>query len=213
MLRLTIVLAGTASAANGGSGSGSVQPLSRILALVAAFGYLAAFVPPRWLTRLVHRAVAFDLTRSIVALEDETADPDALWVRLEAAAETILGAPTVVVRGRRPRPRCRRHGPADRAPVAQPTGDGGTMVSVPLAAEGEVAVLNARLEGRPLFVDDDLEVVGLLGSLTVQAVAHLRAAARLRETLVDLQQSAAVRASEARFGAPRSASERRRGGR
>ena len=104
---LTIVLAGTASAANGGSGSGSIQPLSRILALVAAFGYLAAFVPPRWLTRLVHRAVAFDLTRSIVTLEDETADPDALWVRLEAAAETILGAPTVVVRERRPRRRSR----------------------------------------------------------------------------------------------------------
>ena len=201
---LTIVLAGTASAANGGSGSGSIQPLSRILALIAAFGYLAAFVPPRWLTRLVHRAVAFDLTRSIVTLEDETADPDALWVRLEAAAETILGAPTVVVRGAPaeaviPVP---AHAPARiSAPLVRPTGDGGTMVSVPLAAEGEAAVLNARLDGRPLFVDDDLEVVSLLGSLTVQAVAHLRAAERLRETLVDLQQSAAVRASEARFRA------------
>ncbi len=202
---MTIVTAGLASAGAGGTGSGAIQPISRALALLAACGYLAAFVPPRWLTGIVHRAVAFDLTRSVVTTETGT-QPSVLWQRFELAAQTILGATTVVVRDGAGRPISRddHTSPSGRTDVAdEPPADrpGTSVLRVPLAAEGEGVVLSAYLDGRPLFVEDDLVVVGLLGSLTSQAVAHERAMQRLRETLVDLQQSAAVRASEARFRA------------
>ena len=78
---------------------------------------------------------------------------------------------------------------------------GRTVVALPLEADGESVVLHAYLDGRPLFVEDDVAVLTLLGSLTIRSVAHEEAIQRLRATLVDLQQSAAVRASEARFRA------------
>ncbi len=78
---------------------------------------------------------------------------------------------------------------------------GRTVVALPLEADGESVVLHAYLDGRPLFVEDDVAVLTLLGSLTIRSVAHEEAIQRLRATLMDLQQSAAVRASEARFRA------------
>ncbi len=203
---LTIVTAGLASAGAGGTGSGAIQPISRALALLAACGYLAAFVPPRWLTGIVHRAVAFDLTRSVVTTDTAT-QPSVLWQRFELAAQTILGATTVVVRDGAGRPIAQRgpdvaDGPGRRRRRdTRATAQGPRSCTCHWPPRASGVVLSAYLDGRPLFVEDDLVVVGLLGSLTSQAVAHERAMRRLRETLVDLQQSAAVRASEARFRA------------
>jgi PAS domain S-box-containing protein len=199
---LTIVIAGSASAASNGAGSGAATPISRLLALLAAIGYLAAFVPPRWLTGLVHRAVAFDQTRSIVASGAGT-DPAVVWHRLELAAQTILGARTVEVLDGDGQRIAAVPTEGGEQPVVSEGGGrlGETVITLPLAAGGETVILSAHLEGRPLFVEDDLAVLGLLGSLAARAVAHERAMERLREAVVDLQQSAAVRASEARFRA------------
>ena len=63
-----IVVASIGSAASAGATtSPTVTLLSRALAFVAALGYLAAFVPPHRLTRLAHRATAFELTSDVVA--------------------------------------------------------------------------------------------------------------------------------------------------
>ena len=63
-----ILIAGLGTAlAAGGTSSPIAQQASRLAALLAALGYLAAFVPPRWLRGFAYKAVAFDLTRSLVA--------------------------------------------------------------------------------------------------------------------------------------------------
>src|SRR6478735_4654161 len=98
MFGLTIVIAGLGAASSNGTSNSTVTLVSRGFALLAGVAYLAAFLPPRWLTGLVHRAVAFDLTRSVVTAGTGTEPAAALWNRLEVAAQTILGARTVVIR-------------------------------------------------------------------------------------------------------------------
>ena len=207
MFGLTIVIAGIAAASTNGTSSSTVTLVSRGFALVAGLAYLAAFLPPRWLTALVHRAVAFDLTRSVVTAGTGTEPATALWNRLEIAAQTILGARTVVIRDRDGRSvAARDDGTAHPDPdvdtdeTGWSTG-GRSVVTIPLEADGESVVLHAFLDGRPLFVEDDIAVLTLLGSLTIRSVEHEKAVQRLRASLADLQQSAAVRASEARFRA------------
>ena len=75
-----IMISGLASAARGAGGASdpAITILSRLLALVAGLGYLAAFAPPRWLREMGYRALAFDLVRAIVARPTGT-QPRVLW--------------------------------------------------------------------------------------------------------------------------------------
>ena len=94
---LSIFISGLASAARGGGGTPAdptVQALSRSLALIAGLGYLAAFVPPRWLRDIGHRALAFDLMRSIASSPTGT-EQRVLWGALASAAGSILGTPRI----------------------------------------------------------------------------------------------------------------------
>jgi len=73
-------------------------------------------------------------------------------------------------------------------------------VTVPIVVDGRrSATLVARLEGRPLFVEDDIAIVTLLGSMTARAVRHGEDLVQLQATELALEQAAAIRASEARF--------------
>jgi len=213
---LAIVVAGIGSAAsNGAASSPAVQVAGRLLALLAALGYLAAFVPPGWLTAFFHRAAAFDLARQVVSIRPGEG-PAILWGQLALAAESILGAASVRIDDANDRPVevSRPTDPVDPAagetsvpdPVLPPAtawpvaGQTRSEVVVPLFADGQkVATLTAQLVGRPLFVEDDIAIVGLLGSLTARAVQHDEDMSRLRATELALEESAAVRASEARF--------------
>ncbi len=93
---LSILVSGVAAAARGGGGTAdpAITAISRGLALIAGLGYLAAFVPPRWLRDMGHRALAFDLVRSIVSSPTGT-EPRVLWGALASAASHILGTPRV----------------------------------------------------------------------------------------------------------------------
>ena len=205
----SILVSGAAAAARGG-GAGTSDPaiiaLSRFLALVAGLGYLAAFVPPRWLRDIVHRALAFDLVRSIVASPTGT-EPRVLWGALARTASTILG--TSDVRITRDDEVLATDGdgtaPADPTLAAwhasAPAG-GRPSVAIDLVTEGRpIATLTAVLAGRPLFLEDDVELLELLGSLTARAVEREEAVARLTDATRALDEAGAVRASEARFRA------------
>lgn len=209
MFGLAIVVAGIGSAASGTGGSSpSVQVASRSLALLAALGYLGAFLPPRWLTGYFHRAAAFDLARQVVSVRAGQG-PAALWSQLASSAESILGATSVRITDPTGRPIDIDQGPArtrargaEDGTRAQPgvTGPAGSAVRIPLFVDGhELATLDAHLDGQPLFVEDDVAIVGLLGSLIARAVQHEEDVDRLRATELALEESAAVQASEARF--------------
>jgi PAS domain S-box-containing protein len=203
LFALAVVVAGIGSAASGGGGVAPVlTAVSRSFALVAALGYLAAFAPPRWLTGFFHRAAAFDLGHAVVD-RPAGAATDGLWVQLAEAAESILGAREVEIveeaGGARVHP---SQGTviADGSLRPSAPGDPDDQTTIPITLDGErVATLRARLEGRPLFLDDDVRTVALLGSSIAQSVRHAQAATRLREAELALEASSALRESEARF--------------
>ena len=75
-------------------------------------------------------------------------------------------------------------------------------LEVPITLEGRrVATLIADLGGRPLFLEDDVALIELLGSLTARAVERERAVATLTDAARAVDEAEAVRASEARFRA------------
>lgn len=201
---LSVFIAGGASAARGGADAGpAVMALTRLIALLAGLGYVAAFVPPRWLREFGHRALAFDLVRSIVASPTGT-DQRLLWHALAVAAGRILGTPEIHVET----PDGVRVGDPDaHAAIGPPPATAArsrstTTIRVPLVSEGRlVAVLAAELAERPLFLEDDLKLIELLGSLTARAVEREEAVARLADATRQVGEAAAVRASEARFRA------------
>ncbi|MEA2578677.1 MAG: two-component system, OmpR family, phosphate regulon sensor histidine kinase PhoR [Chloroflexota bacterium] len=198
---LSIFISGLAAAARGGGGAGSdpaIQALSRSLALIAGLGYLAAFAPPRWLRDIGHRALAFDLMRSIASSPTGT-EQRVLWGALASAAADILGTKRIrITAGDEVLAR-------DMELVStDPRADEGrsTVLEVPIVLDDRgVATLAADLDGRPLFLEDDVALIELLGSLTARAVERERAVATLTQAAQAVNEAEAVRASEARFRA------------
>lgn len=230
---LAVVVSSLGPSATPGTWASSSEAVfvSRLVELVAAIGYLVAFVPPRWIRDLAHRAIAFDLVRSIVSAPTGT-DPAVLWSALLRTVSDVLGTTRVVIvdgehvlASGSPAPVDDRGEPLDGGPdggdgVLALGGDGalaeggetlrwpdagargGVRIRVPLATEGRpVGELRAVLDGRPLFLDDDVALVALLGSLTARAVEREQAVASLTEAARAVSEADALRASEARFRA------------
>ena len=181
---LSILISGLASAARGGgTADPAITLISRLLALVAGLGYLAAFVPPRWLREIGYRSLAFDVVRTIVSRPTGT-DERVLWSGLADAAGQILGTSRVRIAsaGDDPTTVLSTGASGESPDTAWRAGDSGYSVRVPINTEvGHVATLEARLAGRPLFLEDDVALIDLLGSLTARAVERERAMATLAD--------------------------------
>ena len=195
-----ILIAGVAAAAaNGGPSSPVALEASRLAALLAAIGYLAAFLPPGWLRRFAYRALAFNLVRSLVAPPVGT-DAGRLWEQLAAIAREILGARTVAI--------VTEPGGLPLTTLGEPFSEASdsrapvSRIEVRVRAPGGPSEqLLAEIEGRPLFVEDDIAMLQLLGSLTARAVDREGALIGLGEAKRAIEESTVLRASEARFRA------------
>lgn len=222
---LAILIAGAGSAANGGTSTATGQIITRATALVAGVGFLWAFVPPDWLRRLAYRAMAFDLIRNLVAPTPGT-EAGRLWADLASTARELLGARRVMIlaepdglplatagsahepiepvgKADDPTPSAlERLGRAlaSKAPIVSklevPLRDGGRSRSA-----GPCEQLVAEVEGRPLFVEDDVALLSMLGGLTARAVDREEALITLGQARSAIEESAAIRASESRFRA------------
>jgi len=215
---LSIFITGVATAA-GNSGSTTIQLITRLVLLAAGLGYLVAFVPPAWLRRQAYRALAFDLMRRLVA-PGAAVTPGQLWSDLASSAReihgarrvTILSAPDglpIATAGEATEPT----EPVD-ADAARPSGvmaqlreafrpkaGVASRIEVPLRPELDRETLVADVEGRALFAEDDVALLSLLGSLTARAVDREEALVTLGQARSELEESAAIKASEARFRA------------
>ncbi|MFL5757062.1 MAG: ATP-binding protein [Chloroflexota bacterium] len=217
MFALTIFIAGAGAAATqAGRTVQELTALSRLTALAAALGYVVAFVTPRFLTSIPHRATAFGLSRDLVSAPSGT-DAHRLWDALAARAVDVLGARTVAVVAGDPPAVVAIEGEAPPAvaidmPVRELAAfksdivadDERTSRVVDLAlmsGSRSVGRLVAVVPGSPLFVDDDLDLVALLGSMTARAIERDAAMAELAQTREALAESRARQASELRFRA------------
>ncbi|MEO7663973.1 MAG: ATP-binding protein, partial [Candidatus Limnocylindrales bacterium] len=200
-----ILIAGLGAAASPTGTSTSATAISRGFAVVAGLGYLTAFLQPRWFRRLAQQSVAFDVTQRLV-LAPSHSGPELLWSELARAAREILGARSIEIRVDGRTGPLATLGDADiSALVPRRLDDPSTPVtriSVPIAAEsGWSGMIIGEVEGRPLFVEDDLGLLAVLGGLTARTVERLDAFIRLEEAQRSLAETAAVRESEARFRA------------
>ena len=215
----SILLAGTASAASGGTSGPTIQNITRGLALAAGIGYLVAFVPPTWLRRQAYRLMAFDLMRNLV-VPDPASSTGRLWADLASSAREILGARRVTILSAPDGLPLATVGDADDAsqPVGLPEPPPGTLmarlreafrskggvvsrVEVPLRPGGGREHLVAEIEGRALFAEDDVALLSLLGALTARTVDREEALITLGQARHAIEESAATKASEARFRA------------
>jgi len=226
LLGLTILVAGAASAASGGTSATTIQAITRATALVSGIGYLVAFVPPDWLRRLAYRALAFDLVRNLVA-PGAGVEVGRLWADLASTARELLGARRVVILSERdglplatagePRDAPEPAGQPEDAQAGLLSRLGRALASKPaIVSRVEVPLrdapvgrdpasprehLVAEVEGRPLFVEDDVALLSLLGMLTARAVDREEALITLGQARGAIEESAAIKASESRFRA------------
>jgi PAS domain S-box-containing protein len=186
----------------------AVTQAATLIGLFAALGYLVAFLSPGSARRFAYRALAFDLVRSLVAPPVGT-DSGRLWEQLASTAREILGARTVVIESEPGGDRLATVGgpfPED-ASDAERAADGHRAMPVSTiavrvrSAGGPSEQLVAEIEGRPLFVEDDIALLQLLGSLTARAVDREGALIGLGEAKRAIEESTVLRASEARFRA------------
>ena len=193
---VAVALASVGAALSGGAAPAEAQLLARLAALAAAIGYLGAFMPSGLVGSLGQRAVAFDYTRLLVATPSGT-EPGVLWRNLALAAQDILGTRRVNVLDLDGHDISGDEEAEDppRAPTME-------TIEVPITSSGrQVARLRADLDGRPVFIEDDMAVIALLGTLTARAVEREDAVVALAETRRLLDATSAARASDARFRA------------
>ena len=218
LFAVAVVVAYTGTlAAHGGPLAGEIVVTARLGVLGAGLGYLAAFAPPVWLRSLLYRASAFDLVHGLVA--SPTNEEARLWDRLAATVADVLGASDVAIVDEAtgvvvattpsfPPDVLSNPGPGDpgaHADAGSPD-EGPTriprVVRVPLLPGGTAGpTVVAIVRGTPLFEDDDLALVALLGSTTVRAVERERALVELAEARSSLAEARAREASEIRFRA------------
>ena len=211
----------------GVAASAESTAITRALSLIASFAYLGAFLPPVWFRRAINRAVSFPLVRTLVSPPTEVT-AGTLWADLATTARDILGARRVlIVAGAPGAPLAQVGETPTLGPVEalQPQGDS-TMaalapeasqpqghsqaISSPVVSRVELDVrpgspaterLIADVDGRPLFVGDDIALLSDLASLTAQAIDREQMLIGLGEARRQAESSREVQANEARFRA------------
>lgn len=225
----SILLAGITSVGRGPAG-GSVdsQTVTRLLVLFATLGYLGAFVPPRWFRRFINHAASYELVRRLVAPSLDTT-AGSLWTDLASTAREILGASRVTILAANAPASATTAAQAtempdmaaaadvepfdpaaaplavvgDPAKAADPERDGPTStVELAIRPDEEASErLIAIVEGRQLFADDDLALIGELAGLTAHAIDREEMLIGLGQARREADESKTIRASEARFRA------------
>jgi PAS domain S-box-containing protein len=198
----SILLAGLSSVGRPpGVVSDDSTTVTRLLALMATLGYFGAFVPPAWFRRFINRAASYHLVRSLVA-PPTSSGAGSLWSDLATTARDILGAGRVSILPHAPGAPLAIVGQREPEPELAPTKTIASTVELAIRPERDDSErLVAEIEGRPLFVGDDLALLGDLCSLTAHAIDREEMLIGLGEARREAEESRTARASEARFRA------------
>jgi signal transduction histidine kinase/DNA-binding response OmpR family regulator len=212
---LGIALLTLAGSALPGDARSILSPIARGSALLAAIGYVVAFLPPGFLQDAWRSETAYDGLRALLALSD--AGPGATWAGLLRLARASTGAVGAFV----------AEGPIEAARVAAVDGLApellGTTLTGPVAGNGErpieawradpsaaPVIAAARQAGgrfvrtvdlgadpavrivlflshQTLFGDEDERLLDALGRQAAGLVARQRLAAQLAETVAALR--------------------------
>jgi signal transduction histidine kinase/DNA-binding response OmpR family regulator len=175
---LVLTIAGGIVNAPGSSGADATRLLGRLVALLSALAYLAAFAPPRALRRLSQQSIVYDYIRELNALPSG-ARVDAIWHLIERTAARASGAVrTAIV----------------MAPSAEPLGAGSQRVDVAFHSERwPTARLELDLRANALFVEDDIELIGVVVDRGVRAAEREQFLVEREQLITDLQAASAAK--------------------
>ena len=175
---LVIVLVAAVALPAGSEQMASINIVVRLVALLSAIGYLAAFAPPRFFRKLSQQGIVYDFVRDLNALPPN-AQVGQIWELLLRAARHASG-PTraeVVLDGE-----------------TAALGRGARRVSFPFNSgrwpEGR---LELDLPANALFLDDDVELVGLLVDRAVRSAEREAFLSEREELIGDLQAASAAK--------------------
>jgi len=182
---VVILIVGGVLAA-GSPAAKDVNIVVRLVALVAALGYLAAFAPPRGLRRLSQQTIAYDFIRDLSQLPSGGTTAQ-IWDLLSRTAMKASGASEaeVIVDEQ-------SHGPAARTEDAVVPGL--RLIEIPLRGDRDLAgTLQLRIAGGALFVDDDLALITLLADRAVSAVEREEFVLERERLIADLRAAGAAK--------------------
>ncbi len=182
---MVILIVGGVLAA-GSPAAKDVNIVVRLVALVAALGYLAAFAPPRGLRRLSQQTIAYDFIRELSQLPSG-GTAEQVWALLSRTAMKASGASEaeVIVDEQ-------SHGPAARTEDAVVPGL--RLIEIPLRGDRDLAgTLQLRIAGGALFVDDDLALITLLADRAVSAVEREEFVLERERLIADLRAAGAAK--------------------
>jgi signal transduction histidine kinase len=179
-MALVVLLGGGLVVQPGSDTRDALNVVARVVALLSALGYLAAFTPPPALRRLSQQSIAYDFIRELNWLPSTT-PVEPIWELLERTAARASGATRsqIVVDPHGPPP-----GPSKGSRVVTMAFD---------STRWPAGRLELDLGAHSLFRDDDLELIALLLERAVRA-AEREAFIVERERLIsDLQAASAAK--------------------
>jgi len=166
----------------------AVMIVADLLAIIAALGYLNAFAPPLFLQRLSQQSIAYDFIRDLNAIP--AAAGEQVWDLLRETAIRASGARRATIHLRPV------EGPAELSSTSAASGPDTRILEVPLVSDRwPSGVMELEIVGRPLFVQDDLQLIRLLADRAVLA-AERAEIDRDRENLIGELRAASAAKSD-----------------
>jgi signal transduction histidine kinase/DNA-binding response OmpR family regulator len=167
------------------AGNPGLELLVEALALIAALGYLVAFAPPRLLRRLSQQTIAYDFIKELNAVPDGVGS-ERIWTLLAETAIRATGATrATVMLGREV------VGAAESVTPSRSTLR--LDVELPDLDTPVPARLELRFSGRPLFVEDDEEVLRLLADRAWRSVERAEGIGERERLIAELRAASAAK--------------------
>jgi signal transduction histidine kinase/DNA-binding response OmpR family regulator len=175
---LVILLAGGLATTPGSDASTATNAIVRVVALLSALGYLAAFAPPGFLRRLSQQSIVYNFIRDLSALPSGT-PVEQIWQLLERAAAGASGAMRAEI---------------TMEQVALAPRVGVQRRTFPLGSERwPDAGLELDLPRNALFLEDDVELTGLLVDRATRAAERESFLIEREQLIGELQAASAAK--------------------
>jgi signal transduction histidine kinase/DNA-binding response OmpR family regulator len=179
-MALVVLIGGGLVVERGSDTQAALSVVARVVALLSALGYLAAFTPPLALRRLSQQSIAYDFIRDLNALPSGVA-VERIWELLERTAARASGAT-------RSQMVVDPHGPPP------PPAKGSRVVTMPFdSTRWPAGRLELDLGAQALFRDDDLELIRLLLERAVRAAEREAFIIERERLIADLQAASAAK--------------------
>ncbi|HUQ44073.1 MAG TPA: response regulator [Candidatus Limnocylindria bacterium] len=180
-IAVMLLLGGSVVLERSSSESAAIGVVVRVVALLSAVGYLAAFSPPRILRRLSQQGIAYHFIRDLNALPTGST-VEQIWRLLEDIARRASGASRAAI--------------LEQPGASRGPSPGERRIEIPFeSSRWPDGRLELDVPSHALFLEDDLELIQLLVDRAVRA-AEREGYVLERERLIGELQSASAAKSD-----------------